>query len=130
MPPQRILPLPSSPLPPLPRQSLLIAYLGSSDPEIPTHGHEVEPHLLGWVAIDPRVEDGDDLLGEFVDGTWPMGDGVWLQAIELVERVVPNRVADEMEHVFCPGRGVSLRLICEGAAPREAVVRLPDQTRV
>ena len=59
-----------------------------------------------------------------------MGDGVRLQAVELIEGVVPHCVADEVEDVFGARRGVTLCLVGKGAAAREAVVCLPDQAGV
>lgn len=131
MPPQGILPPPDLPLGLLALQSLEIAVLLRPDPEVPAHGHEVESHFVGRVALDPGQEDGDDLVGELVRCARAVGDGVGLQAVKFVEHGVVDGVADEVVYVLGGGGGgIALGLVGEGAAPRETIVRLADQGRV
>lgn len=55
---------------------------------------------------------------------------MWLQTVELVERVIPDRVADKVEYIFRPRRRIALSLVCEGAAAGEAVVAFSDEAGI
>jgi len=127
--PERILPLPLPPLLLLAIQHLLISDLARLCPQILTHGQQIEPDLVRWIALDAPLQDGDDLVRKVLWRAGAVVDGRWLQAVELVQRAVDSGVGDEVVDVVVVGGG-ALLVADERRRPRERVVRVADQIRV
>jgi hypothetical protein len=85
MPPKRVLPHPIRPLLFFRFECFLVAYFSSPDPLVLNAGKKVETDLAFGVSGDAALQDVDDFVGEFGDGTVAVRYGRRLEAIELVE---------------------------------------------
>lgn len=124
-PPQRILPRPVSPLLLFARQARAVAELPAADAHIATDGQEIEANLREAVPADAALQDGDDGGGEGgrVRLTGPVGYGMRLEAVELVEQAVDGGVGDEViDVVGLVVVAVADGLVDEGGGAREGVV--------
>lgn len=135
MPPQRILPPPPIPLPPLRLQRLPIAHLARPHPRIRHHRQQIEAYLARRISPDAPLQHGNDLVRKVVEGAAAVRDGRGLQAVELVERVADGGVRDEVVDgavvVVVVGRGGgALRLVDERRGAGKGVVHGADEGRV